>query len=1304
MSGNRLRVQCLLMLAATLGAVCASGEPIKQERMAAWRFALAGTEEAHGNSYVATYARDKTLYMDVYALAKFLVSIESDAQTHGPDAVESVEDFPGGVRARFRIDAVQIETELTPLMLGADPDRWDGAVLYTVRTTPETPIVVRCGGGNFLNKGTPKWRDTPEIGEVGDLVRLDAAAALLQSKAHPLSVALATSGVPSVLPGDHGGQQLVVRMANGAGHILAAFAAKPEDAAALAKSEAVAARAEVTRFYEALLTNRIATPEAALDAAFRSALYTLEYNWVPPYGWNECIQHWLALWHMQHTAGAEWIGQADRARACNITTAEHLLPNGAAPQFFPGGQTHRDFGGSNQFFAWQLRHYWHQTGDLGFVKQVAPALDRVLAETYAESDPDHDGLLAWGQQIGNQEDYVSTPFNGTTPTIEGINMLRTRAEFARALDDPATAEILEKRALSAEARLREQLWVPELGRFAFFRDPMGVARLDGQYHTLLYPGLWDVAGPLDTWTSLRHLRDRLTGAGGEVYCSNNFPNHVGGTWGMQAGAAQQPWAAWAFAAAGLRNETCRPLLAAARWAMDENHRGSWPEICTEPCAAYFSPPAGLFVAAVAEALFGLHVDRPAGALTVAPSFPDAWPSARIAVAEYAAKYAREGNTLKYAVRSKASLARKIRWKLPPARMLRVLVDEQPVGYRLEPGVEGVTLALDIPPANETALLIEFEPAPYTIDAPKSLAEGECLDAHLQGMASVIGVADPCGLLNEFSTTGAAVHAELKTGLLDEYAGYGRLGQMNFARRTFFLRCGIGGGAEFYGGFDIAVLPRFEASGAELAHDGMARFRVHNNTDTPSRGGALLRVARIELPVELDLPPREDAKLQVPIPKNLIALLSPGDNRSELLLPNGGSCSTMLDASGFFAEEATLRDYAAARIECLPLPEQDLVPDTEWRALRTWYAYLHYPWAGAKPPLETVGNQQELRADGLPQVRFQLPGRRFVPVSWRAHHPAYTLDLGGRTCRKLYLLVIPFLDNHDMFAPVARVTIQRQDGGLQSRTLRFPGDLDWWVPKEIVGDFATARQSRADRFALLPQRKAGDSDWIEAAPPAFPQPALWSASRAVLTATAVMNVIEMDLGESADLASITIESIGADPALGLVAVSAEVARNMERLQGTPWMPPAAFREPAPVFDLARPGALDGWTLEGTAFSIAAVPSLFTEPTLNSLAIAGESATGKAVSPAFTVPSGYTRVEFTYHGGHGREGQRLEIQLVDADSGEALQTLPMPSTHVLQRGGFEAKEFAGRSVRLVLLDENPDTSFAWLGLQRVWLSAR
>ncbi|MFR5871102.1 MAG: hypothetical protein ACLUEV_05165 [Alistipes sp.] len=88
-----------------------------------------------------------------------------------------------------------------------------------------------------------------------------------------------------------------------------------------------------------------------------------------------------------------------------------------------------------------MRRYWNFTGDLDFAAATGRLLDRVIGQTFAEYDRNDNLLLGWGLQIGNQEDYVATAGDGTTPSVEGINMMRTRSELAAGLGD-TTASLL----------------------------------------------------------------------------------------------------------------------------------------------------------------------------------------------------------------------------------------------------------------------------------------------------------------------------------------------------------------------------------------------------------------------------------------------------------------------------------------------------------------------------------------------------------------------------------------------------------------------------------------------------------------------------------------------------------------------------------------------------------------------------------------------------------------------------------------------------------------------------------------------
>lgn len=1303
----------LLSLFAVFHSPACADRPLT-ERMAAFHETIVATDELRPNSCITTYIKEHFTYMDSYLLAKLVTGVEAGGGTMWPASAQAVrvEDIPGGVKAEYELGGVKVTTEIVPLLVGRDTPEQEGAALYSVSTSPAARVVVRCGGGAVVGGGDPRsaWLRIDTMGREGDSAEISRGKALLRCPHHPFTVAVAASGAVSIERGEDGGESTLVRLPGGSGRIVVSYARDPAAAVRLASVDPVAARREVSDYYDRLLQCSIETPEQVIDRAFRSALYNLEYNWLTPYGWVECIHHWLSLWHMQHTGAAEWIGQSDRSRECNLTTAANLLPDGSIPQFSPAGSTRRDFGGSNQFFAWQMRHYWRMTADIDTVRRVAPSLERAIEQTFKEYDREGDGLLAWGQQIGNQEDYVSTPFNGASPSVEAINMLRTGAELARARGEREKVSDYDRRADEIQARLRSELWQPDLGRFAFYKDPLGVLRPDGQYHTQIYPVIWGLLDPFDSWTSIRHLRDRMIGEGGETYCSNNFPCHTVCTCGPQAGAAQQPWAAWGLAAVGLRNETFRPLKAAAQWAMDGNHRGSWPEISIEHTPAYFSPPAGLFVQSVIEALFGLTVDMPAGHLTIAPSFPDSWPSARLNLPHYSARYARQGDSFEYEVTSAASLARRVRWMLPPCRVTQVLVNGRSAKHELLPGVGCVILSVDTAPAIRTLLKISLTPEPYRIERPASVAEGDPIRVKASG-CTIESIDDRCGVLSAIrAVSGSGIEGTLRTGLLDPYLRFGRLGQLNFSRRTLFLSCVTSGGARFWEPVDLAILPRYECAAvgevALAAGGGSVTLLLRNSTSARLKGTAHLRAARQAIPFDIDLPARSECTRTVMIPRSGLALLSPGDNRASVMLPGPSEVGFTLAASRLFESDSLLAGYARSRIRRVPLPQEALKPDTGWREVRGFSAYGHPPWNGSRPPLESASPGATITVPELPQVTFHLQDRGFVPISLKSGRPSFSLDMGGLRCRKVYLLVIPLLDNHDTFIAAARVDVRSGDDLVISRVLHSPGDLDWWNPAEVVGEWSTSRVPRPGRHDLLPMLAVSSPDWLEGAPPAFPQPQFWASCLACKTPASVMNVVEIDLGRATTVDSLMISAFGVDPALGLVAVSVEVEDGQRSLQGTEWMPPPKLREPLLLFSFNTPGDLLGWTTEGNAFSVAPVPSLFTVPTLNSLAAAGESATGRAVSPEFEIGADDVWLAMEFQGGNSTapEGPGcLSISLVDSATGEVLVRQPVTGSHVLRDGRLPVSAIRGRKVRLEMVDENTGQSYAWLGIRRVSLLA-
>jgi hypothetical protein len=122
----------------------------------------------------------------------------------------------------------------------------------------------------------------------------------------------------------------------------------------------------------------------------------------------------------------------------------------------------------------------------------------------------------------------------------------------------------------------------------------------------------------------------------------------------------------------------------------------------------------------------------------------------------------------------------------------------------------------------------------------------------------------------------------------------------------------------------------------------------------------------------------------------------------------------------------------------------------------------------------------------------------------------------------------------MFSKAARVTAYSDGDIVYTRTLYYPGDLDYWVPNVNPTSFATFREPRPGRFGLLSLLKPDQSDWTEGKPPLFPESKYWSSSIPVETKSCLMNVIELDLNRPMKLGYLIFESIGDYNAFGIVS--------------------------------------------------------------------------------------------------------------------------------------------------------------------------
>lgn len=1130
----------LMILANWSSTSAQQQQQVLNKRMAGFHYSVVFTGEAMPSSAALTYPVKNFDYQNYNFLVKFMPCLSVGDKIIYPSSFKNikVEDFPGGVVATFMYEDTRITTRITPLLIGRGAKTWIGAALYDIKTSPAREVIVLLGKGRTLNLYSEFARSfmvRDSVITIDNYTRIDDQSISFQSGKDGLNVVVKSSDPMVVGKIGNQNKQAFVRMTKGSGFVMVVFSDQVKDMKNLKKLNVASERTRVKQYYEKLNTTSLNTPEQVMNKAFASALYNLEYSWLEPFGWGECLHHWLALWHMQAGAAADLIGQTDRSKSTIMEHARHLLKDGSVPQFMPNKATKKDFGGSNQYWAWQVRHYLNYTGDKEFAKQVIPYLDTVLVQTLKEYDKDGDFLPSWGLQIGNQEDFLGNPYNGSVPSMELYNMFMTRAELSKFSGDSMTARQWFNKADMVHGRLYKELWMNDLGRFGYYRDPTGVLMPDGQYQTYLYPIIYNIVDEYDKYSGLRHLRDRLTGENGAVFLSNNFPWHAIGTWGMQCGEAQQPWAAEGFSKSGLNNETWRPLKVMADWAQDINHRGSWPEIGPEPTPAYFTPPAGLYLVAVTEALFGINVHAPEGYVEISPSLPDHWPYAKLNLPDFQVDYNRKQNQISYVLTSKKDLSLKVRWRLPVSKITKCTVNNKAVDYTIVAGVNHIILSFDAPHAAKSVLNIEFEPFTYKVNAPKSIAIGEKLEVSVAG-ATIERVVDRYGVLENIKTISASsFSAKIQTRLLDQYSSFNQLGLLNFSGRTFFLDCRTPDGSAFITAVDLNILPRFEVATvgtANQAGKNRLNFKVRNNTNESFTGEAGITLPNAHFMVPVKLLSHSDQLKDIELPAN--ATFSAGVNVATFTL------SGEVPVNFRFSMD---KPSNAPHFISIKLPLKDLMPDTLWTSIRIMPGFPHIFFTfsdyGVPKPMWALKNVKEIAVEQIPGLKFQIPGTNFIPVSHLAGKVSYKLDLEKKKYKKLYVLVLPFVDNHNIFAPVARITAYNNKAIVYNRTLNYPGDVDYWVPDKNPTSFASVRTPRPDRFELLPLLNPDQPDWPEGKPPAFPQPKWWSTSLPVVTKSCVMNIIEINLNKPGELDYLVFEVLGVMPAFGIVAVTAEL---------------------------------------------------------------------------------------------------------------------------------------------------------------------
>lgn len=311
-----------------------------------------------------------------------------------------------------------------------------------------------------------------------------------------------------------------------------------------------------------------------------------------------------------------------------------------------------------------VRHLRH-TGDTAYMRRIFPVIERHLAWEKRNFDPDGDHLYdAYCCIWASDALYYS---GGAVTHSSAYNHFANRmaARIAERIGrDPAPYRAEADAILRA---MNEQLWLPDAGHWAEYRDLLGHRRLHAS------AGLWTIYHAIDSETS-----DPLRAYASTVYIDRAIPRipvrsdelegeyHLLSTtdwkpysWSINnVAVAEMMHTALAYWQAG-RSEEAYALMKSV--AMDNMYLGASPlnfgqishyDAARGECYRDFADPIGVWSRALTEGLFGIRPDLLDGRVELCPGFPAGWDRASIALPQFAYAFHREGVRTSYKIENR----------------------------------------------------------------------------------------------------------------------------------------------------------------------------------------------------------------------------------------------------------------------------------------------------------------------------------------------------------------------------------------------------------------------------------------------------------------------------------------------------------------------------------------------------------------------------------------------------------------------------------------------------------------------------
>jgi hypothetical protein len=419
----------------------------------------------------------------------------------------------------------------------------------------------------------------------------------------------------------------------------------------------------------------------------------------------------------------------------------------------------------NLVFIDQMLRHFKWTGDTVFMKEIWPTIQRHLNWEKRNFDADGDGLYDSYATIWASDALQYSGGGVIHSSAYNYYANKTVAETAKKINE--NAEPFSKEADKILKATNNQLWIPNKGIFAEYKDALGNRLLHDT------PGIWSIYHTIDSELSNPFESYQMLG-----YVDNQIPHipiSVEGldkkdlyvisttnwqpyTWSINNVAlAEQLHTALAFWQGGKPEEAYKMWESAL---IESMYLGASPggfeqlmyqDAIRGELYRDFADPIGMASRTLVEGLYGIQPDALAGVLTIKPGFPSKWNEASLEIPDITFSFKRENKKDSYKIENR--LASKMNLKLilnaPFDGIENIKVNGKVVSWKAIPESIGTPkISIEVPYNTSYDVIINWKAVTFaTMYTKPSYNSGEALNI-LIGKGEIVSIYDPQAVLGE----------------------------------------------------------------------------------------------------------------------------------------------------------------------------------------------------------------------------------------------------------------------------------------------------------------------------------------------------------------------------------------------------------------------------------------------------------------------------------------------------------------------------------------------------------------------------